>query len=193
MESQRTAEELWQLIDSEFKLRIPRPAYDTWFHDARPERLTGGTLSVSLPNEFLQEHVEKTYTSLFQWAIAYLDLDVEIQFSSRTKAPKESVAPVVDISSERSFGDLKRHELIRWLSSWGFSWSHRLLRDYPQDLVVELLDGMIGSPDSDRAKDIKPAWFVGELKVLAEERQHLSDVEEHTAQIVPFEQWHRSA
>ena len=194
MELQHTPAEIWQRIASEAQLQIPRPAFETWLRGAEAHGIEGETLRVSFPNDYVLEYVNLRLATMIRH-IAVREGIARLEFTSRVSTPKEqpAAAPVVDVPKERTFSDLKRHQLIRWLLGWKFSWPHRLLRDYPQDLIVELLNDMIGSPDSGQAEQIKPAWFVDELKVLVEERQHTADEEAHVGAIVPFDQWHKSA
>ena len=88
----RDATTVWQAVLGELQLCVPKPSYDTWLQGTSGGSLVDGRFTVSTPNAFVSEMLERRMHSVISQAVEKVVGDgVEIAFESGpgTQAARE--------------------------------------------------------------------------------------------------------
>ena len=56
-----TQEQIWQSVLAQIKLNVSSANFATWFANTKISELSGGVLTVSVPNSFSKEWLEQKY------------------------------------------------------------------------------------------------------------------------------------
>jgi len=114
--------ELWKSALSEIEANLSKPNFNTWFKDAYISRQDGGTVYLSLPNQFVRDWVASKYHTLL--------LRIFRNISENIRSVEYS------ISKDRSDGVTRAQEVTP-LQQIGGSLP---LQDYYVDVVMEIVN-----------------------------------------------------
>ena len=95
----RDATTVWQAVLGELQLCVPKPSYDTWLQGTSGGSFVDGRFTVSTPNAFVSEMLERRMYSVISQAVEkVVGSGVEIAFesSSGTREAPAGVQPPAD-------------------------------------------------------------------------------------------------
>jgi chromosomal replication initiator protein len=89
-----TLEQLWDQVLGHLRVRLSRPTFEMWIKPLRAESLSSTCLTISTPNEFVRNWLQKNYATLITEVVqATLDLPLRITFSVTENLAAESSEP----------------------------------------------------------------------------------------------------
>ena len=78
----KNARVLWQAVQGELQIIIPKPSYETWIKDTRALSFNGNILSIEVPNAFVAEMLEHRMHSMISDAAEKINgSQIEVVFS----------------------------------------------------------------------------------------------------------------
>ena len=78
----KNARVLWQAVQGELQIIIPKPSYETWIKDTRALSFNGNILSIEVPNAFVAEMLEHRMHSMISDAAEKINgSQIEVLFS----------------------------------------------------------------------------------------------------------------
>lgn len=59
-------QELWKEILQQISEKLSKPSFDTWFKDTKALRFNNNTITISVPNDFIKDWLDKNYKTLIE-------------------------------------------------------------------------------------------------------------------------------
>lgn len=90
------AQELWQQVLSIIQRKISKPSFDTWLKSTKAVSFQENTLTISTPNNFIQEWLENRYIKLITLTVfECIDRQIELRIVIEEEIVAVAVQPAV--------------------------------------------------------------------------------------------------
>ncbi len=68
-----SSKHLWEQVLNRLKEQLSRPTFETWMQNATVENLTTDSLTITVPNAFVMNHLQKHYVNIISDLVAEIN------------------------------------------------------------------------------------------------------------------------
>lgn len=143
VETGEILDDLWAKVLAELQQCLPAPAFDTWLQGT-DGRLDGDVLTVTAPNSFVSEMLERRMYSMGAQAVAkVLGRRVEVSFESQGATRNRTYIERLS-SPGPLLKEMDEPALAKWMVKLGVWFPEELLDAHGADFIAEVAVRLFG-------------------------------------------------